>query len=106
MSVFYVLPPRQYLGECFAGYLRTLFPGLEWDSDAWPQLADTLEMALGRRDGVFVIYPEELPDGEEMDRALAEGFGAEPGDAIIEVRAGARVGELTATHRQLGPLLG
>ena len=40
MSTFYVLPPRPVLGERFAGYLKTLFPGLDWNQAAWTELAD------------------------------------------------------------------
>jgi hypothetical protein len=102
MSVFYLLPPRPYLGECFARYLRMLFPGLEWTSDSWLELADTLEAAVGDRAGVFVVYAEELPEDEEVDRALADEFGAEDGDEVIEVRAGSRPGELCARRWRLG----
>jgi hypothetical protein len=102
MSTFYLLPPRPYLGECFAGYLRTLFPGLDWNSDSWPELADTLEATVGDRAGVYVVYPEELPEDEEVGRALADVFGAEDGDEVIEVRVGARPGELRARRWRLG----
>jgi len=40
MSTFYLLPPRPLLGESFAGYLQTLFPGLTWDRADWSKLAD------------------------------------------------------------------
>jgi hypothetical protein len=102
MSTFYVLPPRPHLGECFAGYLRSLFPGLDWDSASWPELADTLETAVADRAGVYVVFPEELPEDEEVDRALTEVFGAEDGDEVIEVRAGPRPGELRARRWWLG----
>jgi hypothetical protein len=98
MAIFYLLPPRPFLGQHFAGYLRTLFPGLEWAGTTWTDLADTLAVAARLHEGVYVVYREELPDSEDVERALADGFGAEPGDEVVEVRAGARPGEL-AVHR-------
>jgi len=46
------------------------------------------------RADVHVVYREELPDGEDAGRALADGFGAEPGDDVIELRVADRPGEL------------
>ncbi len=96
MSTFYLLPPRPFLGRCFAGYLEPLFPELEWTGAACTELADALAAALVRRPDVYVVHREDLPDGEAPGRALADGFGAEPGDEVIEIRSGSRPGELRA----------
>lgn len=101
MAVFYLLPSRPLLGRCFAGYLQGLFPGLEWSGPSWSQLADILETAAAERDGVYVIHPEELPLGEGVGRALADGFGAEPGDEIVEVRPGVRPGDWSVRRWRL-----
>jgi hypothetical protein len=88
MSTFYVLPPRPFLGRCYASYLQTLFPGLEWDDAVCPDLADRLcSVAAGHRD-VYVVYREELPEDDNLARGLADAFGAEVGDEVIEVRPG------------------
>ncbi len=94
MSTFYLLPPRPYLGEHFAGYLQTLFPGLHWDRAVWANLAEGLAAAATCHPGVYVVYREELPEGEDPARALADGFGAEPGDEVIELRVAGRPDEL------------
>jgi hypothetical protein len=86
VSRFYLLPPKPFLGRCFARYLEGLFPGLTWDSAAWPNLADGLAAAATCQDDVYVVYREELPDDDDPVRALADDFGAEPGDEVIEVR--------------------
>src|SRR5262245_43536364 len=96
MSVFYLLPPRPLVGEHFAGYLRSLFPGLNWDAPTRVNLADALASAATYHPDVYVVFREELPEGERVRQALVDGFGAEEGDEVIEVRAGSRPGELVA----------
>jgi hypothetical protein len=34
------------------------------------------------------VFREELPDGTTPADALRDGFGAEPGDEVVEVRVG------------------
>jgi hypothetical protein len=101
MAIFYLLPSRPFLGQHFGAYLRTLFPGLDWGDAAWPQLADVLTTATQLQEGVYVVHREELPDSEDVPRALADGFGAEPGDEVVEVRAGIRPGEWIVQRSQL-----
>jgi hypothetical protein len=94
MSIFYLMPPRPYLGDRFADFLQTLFPGLAWDSTSRTSLAELLGDAAGGREGVFVIYREDLPHEESTLQALVDGFGAEAGDEVVEVRPGGRSGEI------------
>jgi hypothetical protein len=95
MAVFYLLPPRPYLGDRCAGFLQSFFPGLDWDAAARTQLADLFGAALAGRPDVFLVYREDLTPGISPIRALADGFGAEPGDEVVEVRPGTGPGELT-----------
>jgi hypothetical protein len=101
MSTFYVLPPKSFLGACFAGYLKPLFPGLPWTDAACADLAGALAAAVCRQPDIYVVYREELPEGESTARALADGFGAEPDDEVVEIAAGNRLGELTARRWRL-----
>jgi hypothetical protein len=94
MSLFYLMPPRPFLGDRFADFLQTVFPGLDWDSSSRLSLAEMLGEAAVEHDGVYVIYRDELPGGESPTVALVNGFGAEPGDEIVEVRPGGRPGEI------------
>jgi hypothetical protein len=94
VSTFYLLPPRPLLGEHFANYLKTLFPSLDWASSTWTELGETVGATAAGRPDVFVVFREDLPDGEDLAQALANGFGAEAGDEVIEVRPGFRPGEL------------
>jgi hypothetical protein len=97
MATFYLLPPRPLLGEQLGGFLAGLFPGLDWGAALRSGLVESLGEAAARHEGVYVVFREELPDGEDLARALIDGFGAEAGDEVVEVRAGAarrwRVGE-------------
>ena len=94
MSIFYLMPPRPFLDDRFADFLQTLFPGLAWDSAARAGLAETLGEAASARAGVYVIYRDDLPREEAPAQALVDGFGAEPGDEVVEVRPGGRPGEV------------
>jgi hypothetical protein len=95
MSIFYLMPPRPFLGDRFAAFLQTIFPGLDWDRGERTGLADVLVAAAGR-DDVFVVYRDDLP-GEDLPlQALVNGFGAEAGDEVVEVRPGGRPGEMIA----------
>jgi len=96
MSTFYVLPPRPLLGARFADYLQTLLPGLDWSPNGWPDLVEMLSAAASRHSDVYVVYREDLPEGEEPGRALADGFGAETGDEVIEVCAAPEPGGMSA----------
>ncbi len=102
MSTFYLLPPRPLVGERFAAYLGGLFPGLSWDAARWGDLADTLTAAAVGQADVYVIHREELADGANPLIALRDDFGAETGDEVIEVRAGAKPGEVTARRWRVG----
>ena len=79
MSTFYVLPSRPLLGERFAGYLQTLFPGLDWAGSAWPELAELLAAAVARHADVYVVHAEDLPDGDDLGRAGPRSAACPPG---------------------------
>jgi len=100
MAVFYVLPPRTQAGDHFAAYLRELFPGLDWDARERLNLADGLLAAAAARPEVFVVFRDELPGGAATPSSLADAFGAEPGDEVIEVRL-AGVDELAPSRWQI-----
>jgi hypothetical protein len=96
MATFYLLPPRPLLADHVGRLLGDVLPGLHWAATERARLADEIAAAASAHEGVFVVYREELPDGEPPARALADGFGAEPGDEVVEVRPGPRPGELAA----------
>lgn len=92
MSLFYLLPPRPLVAEHLASWL----PGLDLQGTARRELPDLLAAVAAGQSDVHVVFREDLPDGEDPGRALADGFGAESGDEVVEVRPGLRPGELTS----------
>jgi hypothetical protein len=102
MSIFYLMPPRPFLGDRFADFLQNLFPGLSWDTTSRTNLAEMLGDAAGERAGVYVIYREDLPREESPAQALVDGFGAEEGDEVVEVRPGGRPGEIITRRWRVG----
>jgi hypothetical protein len=95
MSTFYLLPARPLLGDRLAAFLHGVLPGLEWDCAERSHLADSVA-AIAERPGVYIVYRDDLPEGEPPARALVEGFGAEVGDEVVEVRPGGSQESLTA----------
>jgi hypothetical protein len=104
VSIFYVLPARPQVGACVAKLLRDLLPGLACDHACWTDLADTLVTALAPPSDVFIVYGEELPAGPDVEQALMDGFGAEPGDEVIEVQRGDKPGTLVSRRWQVAPV--
>jgi hypothetical protein len=49
-------------------------------------LPDLVEATVQMTAGLHVVYREDLPSGEPVDQALRDGFGAESGDEVVEVR--------------------
>src|SRR5437667_7927818 len=87
MSVFYLLPPRIDLSRQWARYFRQWFPGL---TEPGLELADRIAEAVAPEPGVYVVFADDLPDDGHVWEALADGFGAGPGDRVIDVRGGSR----------------
>ncbi len=102
MSTFYVLPPRPVFGDHLAAFLQTYLPGLDWDAAARAGLADAVaDVAVSETDA-YLIFRDDLPDGERIARALADGYGAEDDDEVVEVRLGGRAAEVVAPRWRVG----
>ena len=102
MSTFYLLPPRPLLADRFAAFLRGVFPGLDWGAARRLSLTGALEAAVREHDEVYVVYREDLPDGQPLPQALADAFGAEAGDEVVEVHATGRPGEVSTRRWRMG----
>jgi hypothetical protein len=83
MATFYLLPPRDCLEQAVGDLFGKLLPGLPLPADAWEALAQHIAAAANWPD-VFLVPRDELPDGDPA-AALAEAYGAEPGDRVVEV---------------------
>ncbi|MFN4257875.1 MAG: hypothetical protein ACK4RK_01155 [Gemmataceae bacterium] len=104
MATFYLLPPRPALRQDLDAYLQRWFPGLSCPAERLAELMDLCGAIATQAADVFIVHREDLPLGEDAVQALRDGFGAEAGDEIIEIRAGQRPGELHA-HRCRVPVL-
>src|SRR5437763_1731206 len=56
MSTFYILPSRALLGQRFAEFLTSVFPGLEWQRPQWTDLAEAVDSEVLRHSDVFAVY--------------------------------------------------
>jgi hypothetical protein len=101
MSTFYLLPPRPLLGARLADYLETVFPGLGWSLSGAPELLEALCAVASRQPDVYVVHRDDLPEGEAPAQALANSFGAEPGDEVVEVAAAGEPGVMSSRRWQL-----
>jgi len=102
MSTFYILPSRSLLGQRFAEFLGSVFPGLDWQRPQWRDLAEMLGANVPLQADIHVIYREDLTDAAVLDEALVRDFGAEPGDEVVEVALGGRLAMLTTRRWRLG----
>ena len=75
MATFYLLPPRPVVGDAFAAFLDQFFPGLAWDADMRLNMAEALGEATRCRTDVYVVYRDDLPEGEPTLRMLTEAYG-------------------------------
>src|SRR5262245_29320542 len=83
MATFYLLPPREVLEHAVSELFGKLLPGLPLPADAWEVLAQHLSASANWPD-VFLVPRDELPEGDPSE-ALANVYGAEPGDRVVEV---------------------
>ena len=83
MATFYLLPPRACLEDAVSEVFGKLLPGLPLPADAWDALTQHLTALAGWPD-TFLVPRDELPDGDPA-AALADDYGAELGDRVVEV---------------------
>ncbi len=82
MATFYLLPPRECLEQAAAAFVARVLPGVPAPATLWEDLLALLTAGLAE---TFFIHREDLPGGDELADDLAAGFGAEPGDEVVEV---------------------
>lgn len=88
MATFYVLPPRECLEQAAAEFAGRVFPGLIIPPAAWDAVRDAV---LAANPETYPVHREDLPGGD-VEADLCDGFGAEPGDDVVEV--GLAVGQV------------
>jgi len=86
MATFFLLPSRPALGERFEAFFASLFPGLHWPKQDRSDLAEALAAAAEAVPGNYVVFREDLASETDLATCLMRDFGAEAGDAVIEMR--------------------
>jgi len=85
MATFYILPSRASLDQALSEVLGRFLPGLPLPADSWDVVTESLKTTAPWPEDVYLVPREELPEGMPMGEALAEMFGAEPGDRVVEI---------------------
>ena len=93
MATFYVIPPREPLEQLVADFVDQILPGRPVPSGLAEQF---LEMILSAPDH-YIVHREDLPGTRDVAADLSLGFGAEPGDDVIEY--GLAIGNARARTR-------
>lgn len=93
MATFFLIPPRECLEQAVSEFLARILPGVPADHTVTEAVLAAVEFEANRAGDVYLIHREDLPGGRDVVRDLVTGFGAEPGDAVVEIGtpAGGRV---------------
>lgn len=87
MDRFFVLPERPALAAHLRRLAESWLPGVALGRAAGHAMLEALAEQLPP--GVFLVHRDELPAGEPVGAALADGFGAAPDDLVVEVQLSA-----------------
>ncbi len=98
MSTIYLMPPRPLLGRRFAEFLG--LANNRWRNDQLSDLGEAVGAAVQNHPDVYVVFREDLPEGN-LDEALLNCCGADPGDEVIYVNFCHRSQEMTTRRWQL-----
>ena len=95
MATFYVLPPRECMEQAAAEFCRRVLPGVPVPETLWE---DVLASVAAGPPDAFFVHREDLAGSGDVIADLADGFGAEPGDEVVEI--GLAVGTAAARVRR------
>jgi hypothetical protein len=86
MADFLLLPPRQVVGEELARMVRQCLPGVRVTTSDCVRFLEQLVEDAERP--TYLVYPEDLPEGEDAEAAIRDGYGAGREDRVVRVRLG------------------
>ncbi|HEY2787006.1 MAG TPA: hypothetical protein VGJ05_18745 [Fimbriiglobus sp.] len=81
MTTFVILPPRELVEHAVHGFVEALLPGMVIPDGLWERI---VEEVLSEAK-VYSLHREDLPETDDLAGALADGFGAEAGDRVVEL---------------------
>jgi hypothetical protein len=85
MATFYLIPPRECVEQAFAEFLARILPGVPVEHTVTETLLAAIEFDANRTGDVYLIHREDLPGNADPVRDLIAAFGAEAGDAVVEI---------------------
>lgn len=85
MSTFFVLPPRECLEFAVADFVARVLPGLSAPPAVADALLAALEFEANRDDDAYFVHREELAGSGDTAADLMTGFGAAPGDRVVDI---------------------
>lgn len=85
MSTFFVLPPRECLEFAVADFVARVLPGLSAPPAVADALLAALEFEANRDDDAYFVHREELAGSGDTAADLMNGFGAAPGDQVVDI---------------------
>lgn len=85
MATFYILPPRERLEQAVVEFVMRALPGLEVTPAVCDALLAGLELEANRKEDAYFVHREDLIGHSHLLNDLVIGFGAEPGDTVLEV---------------------
>ena len=102
MSTFYLMPPRSMFADSLTQFLQSWLPGTQVPAHTGNEVAEALQSGLELRGNAYLVFREDLPDGDDPSAALRDGFGAEDGDRVVELRLSGRSGETVSRSWTVG----
>lgn len=86
MATFLVLPPREVFEYSVNDFLGKVMPGFPIPDGMWERIVRDMTAGRDTSDSnpLFVLHREDLSD-EDVAESLVNGFGAERGDAVLEI---------------------
>lgn len=85
MATFYVIPPRECYEQAFQSFLNRYLPGMAIPGDLTAQMLENLQNTQACDGGCYLVHREDLSGQGSLAEQLRDGFGAEPGDVIVDV---------------------
>jgi hypothetical protein len=100
MALFLLLPPRPLLNQRFRQLVSQVLA--EFPLAHCADFVALLHESARAHPDTYLVHREDLPYDEDPVQALVDGFGAEEGDEILEIRLGSTSSETSLRRWSVG----